>query len=93
MFQDLFQGLPGHNVLYRLYPYKIFLNQEGQSAVDDVLKTFQMLQSNDDHPSVTLQTITAPVDIQEAFIQLECAGHSTEFQVNPHTMKRNLKLF
>lgn len=34
-----------YDLFYRFYPYKLFLGKEGQSAVEDVLGTFNVLDS------------------------------------------------
>lgn len=46
-----------HDVFYRFYPYKLFLGKEGQNAVEDILRTFSVL--ND---SKTERTVTSKVD-------------------------------
>ncbi|XP_014486715.1 PREDICTED: von Willebrand factor A domain-containing protein 8 [Dinoponera quadriceps] len=35
--------LPVFDIFYRFYPYKLFLGKEGQSAVEDILGTFNVL--------------------------------------------------
>lgn len=35
-----------HDVFYRFYPYKLFLGKEGQSAVEDILGTFSVLNGS-----------------------------------------------
>lgn len=35
-----------YDVFYRFYPYKLFLGKEGQSAVEDILGTFSVLNSS-----------------------------------------------
>lgn len=34
-----------YDVFYRFYPYKLFLAKEGQSAVEDILGTFSVLEN------------------------------------------------
>ncbi|XP_014598623.1 PREDICTED: von Willebrand factor A domain-containing protein 8 isoform X1 [Polistes canadensis] len=38
-------NLSAFDVFYRLYPYKLFLGKEGQTAVEDILKTFDLLRN------------------------------------------------
>jgi len=35
-----------YDVFYRFYPYKLFLGKEGQSAVEDILGTFSVLNDS-----------------------------------------------
>ncbi|XP_071450278.1 von Willebrand factor A domain-containing protein 8 [Hetaerina americana] len=66
---ECFPEMNVHDVMYRLYPYKCFLNQEGKGAVEDILKTFDVLQSNDAGTKCAIKNISpfagkAKVDIQ-----------------------------
>lgn len=47
-----------YDIFYRFYPYKLFLGKEGQSAVEDILETFSVL--ND---SKTERTVASKVDV------------------------------
>jgi len=35
-----------YDVFYRFYPYKLFLGKESQSAVEDILRTFSVLNDS-----------------------------------------------
>lgn len=35
-----------YDVFYRFYPYKLFLGKEGQNAVEDILRTFNILSDS-----------------------------------------------
>lgn len=35
-----------YDVFYRFYPYKLFLGKEGQNAVEDILRTFNVLSDS-----------------------------------------------
>lgn len=35
-----------YEIFYRFYPYKLFLGKEGQSAVEDILRTFSVLNDS-----------------------------------------------
>lgn len=35
-----------YDIFYRFYPYKLFLGKEGQSAVEDILRTFSVLNDS-----------------------------------------------
>jgi hypothetical protein len=35
-----------YDIFYRFYPYKLFLGKEGQSAVEDILGTFSVLNDS-----------------------------------------------
>ena len=35
-----------YDVFYRFYPYKLFLSKEGQNAVEDILRTFSVLNND-----------------------------------------------
>lgn len=41
-----------YDVFYRFYPYKLFLGKEGQSAVEDILVTFSVLNSSKEERTV-----------------------------------------
>lgn len=43
--QDKCPHLSVFDIIYRFYPYKLFLGKEGQSAVEDILSTFNVLKS------------------------------------------------
>lgn len=42
-----------YNIFYRFYPYKLFLGKEGQSAVEDILRTFSVLNDSETERTVT----------------------------------------
>ena len=44
--QENYPDLSVSDIFYRFYPYKLFLNQEGNSAVEEILKTFGVLENN-----------------------------------------------
>ncbi|KAK2575217.1 hypothetical protein KPH14_002679 [Odynerus spinipes] len=43
---DKCPDLPVFDIFYRFYPYKLFLGKEGQTAVEDILKTFNILDTS-----------------------------------------------
>ncbi|XP_076618440.1 von Willebrand factor A domain-containing protein c12.2 isoform X2 [Colletes latitarsis] len=45
IIMDKCPHLPVSDIFYRFYPYKLFLGKEGQTAVEDILKTFNILDS------------------------------------------------
>nr|XP_031838808.1 von Willebrand factor A domain-containing protein 8 isoform X2 [Nomia melanderi] len=55
------------DIFYRFYPYKLFLGKEGQSAVEDILSTFNIRSRVNDSSSVTIP----PGDIK-TFLNVPC---------------------
>ncbi|XP_011863838.1 PREDICTED: von Willebrand factor A domain-containing protein 8 [Vollenhovia emeryi] len=53
LIMDKSPDLPVYDVFYRFYPYKLFLGKEGQSAVEDILRTFSVLNDSKVERSVT----------------------------------------
>lgn len=51
--QDKCPHLPVFDIFYRFYPYKLFLGKEGQTAVEGVLKTFNILDMTTNDGKVT----------------------------------------
>ncbi|XP_033322690.2 von Willebrand factor A domain-containing protein c12.2 [Megalopta genalis] len=45
VIMDKCPHLPVFDIFYRFYPYKLFLGKEGQTAVEDILRTFDILHS------------------------------------------------
>ncbi|XP_076294765.1 von Willebrand factor A domain-containing protein c12.2 isoform X2 [Lasioglossum baleicum] len=45
IIMDKCPHLPVFDIFYRFYPYKLFLGKEGQTAVEDILQTFDILSS------------------------------------------------
>ncbi|XP_072747214.1 von Willebrand factor A domain-containing protein 8 [Anoplolepis gracilipes] len=52
---DKSPNLSIYDVFYRFYPYKLFLSKEGQSAVEDILKTFNVLNDSKKERTVNSQ--------------------------------------
>lgn len=44
-----------YDVFYRFYPYKLFLGKEGQNAVEDILRTFNVLSDFEKKHTVNSQ--------------------------------------
>lgn len=44
-----------YDIFYRFYPYKLFLSKEGQSAVEDILGTFSILNDSKKERTVSSQ--------------------------------------
>lgn len=38
--------MPLYQIFHRFYPYDLFLNLEGRSAVENILRTFGVLKAN-----------------------------------------------
>lgn len=52
-----------YDVFYRFYPYKLFLGKEGRSAVEDILKTFSVLNDSKGERAVNSEiNVTAGAD-------------------------------
>lgn len=78
--QDKSPDLSVYNVFYRFYPYKLFLGKEGQNAVEDILKTFSVL--ND---SKTERTVISKIDgIKKADDVLEISIERDNARTNFH---------
>lgn len=45
-----------YDIFYRYYPYKLFLGKEGQTAVEGILKTFNILDTAT-NPANTIRRI------------------------------------
>ncbi|XP_076231251.1 von Willebrand factor A domain-containing protein c12.2 [Calliopsis andreniformis] len=45
IIMDKCPHLPVYDIFYRFYPYKLFLGREGRSAVESILKTFNILET------------------------------------------------
>lgn len=52
LLQDKCPHLPVFDVFYRFYPYKLFLGKEGQTAVEDILRTFNILDASTKHSNI-----------------------------------------
>lgn len=48
-----------YDVFYRFYPYKLFLAKEGQSAVEDILGTFSVLDNTAKKEAIVNSKISA----------------------------------
>lgn len=71
-----------YNVFYRFYPYKLFLGKEGQNAVEDILRTFSVL--ND---SKAERTVTSKIDVAKKAdnfleVSIERDNTKTNFHVS-----------
>ena len=53
LIMDKCPHLPVFDIFYRFYPYKLFLGKEGRTAVEGVLKTFNILDTATNDEQVT----------------------------------------
>ncbi|OXU18814.1 hypothetical protein TSAR_009759 [Trichomalopsis sarcophagae] len=76
-----FPDFPLFHVFYRFYPYKLFLNQEGRNAVEDILKTFSVFDSKiakDDSPkNFSFQNVNKTDGFSEITISYDGKESST----------------
>lgn len=70
-----------HDVFYRFYPYKLFLGKESQSAVEDILGTFDVLNESKKKSTVNskINTTEKAGDLLEVSIERDNA--TTNFHV------------
>ncbi|XP_020295442.1 von Willebrand factor A domain-containing protein 8 isoform X2 [Pseudomyrmex gracilis] len=70
------------DVFYRFYPYKLFLSKEGQSAVEDILGTFDVLNKSKKKRTVNskINTTEKAGDLLEVSIERDNA--TTNFHVS-----------
>ncbi|XP_021936474.1 von Willebrand factor A domain-containing protein 8 isoform X2 [Zootermopsis nevadensis] len=73
-------SLPPFEVLYRLYPYKIFLPREGKQSVEDLLCTFH-LKTLTKHSSSSIQNVIPSSQDQTAQVRINYNGQQAQFQV------------
>ncbi|XP_012262209.2 von Willebrand factor A domain-containing protein 8 [Athalia rosae] len=73
---DNFPALTPYDAFYRLYPYKLFLGKEGRDAVEDILKTFEILGSKNSEDHFKIQNST----IEDNFAQVTIGNGHSEFK-------------
>ncbi|XP_046400469.1 von Willebrand factor A domain-containing protein 8 [Ischnura elegans] len=76
---ETFPKMSVYDVICRLYPYKCFLNQEGKNAVEDILKTFEVLGSNDMGIRSSVKSITPSAG--GARVDIECGGQTSAIEI------------
>lgn len=77
---ELLPGLHAYEVLYRLYPYNIFLPKEGKQSVEELLATFH-LETKKGQSSASIKDVTIVPQDQAAEVSINYNGQLGSFQV------------
>ena len=81
LLQETLPALHAYEVLYRLYPYSIFLPKEGKRSVEELLATFN-LETNKGKSSASIDDITVIPQDQAAEVNINYNGQQGNFQVS-----------
>ena len=74
------------NIFYRFYPYKLFLNTEGKNAVEDILKTFGVLDDRTNNLNSIIKNININ-DNNVAEINVNCQDSESIINVRIQKIK------
>lgn len=89
-FQKKFEDLPIYDVFYRLYPYKLFLNKEGKSAVEDILNTFS-ISNGSRNKKLSETKISSQSENDKIVITVRQNGKTSQLQFpREHVNEENL---
>ncbi|XP_015436768.1 PREDICTED: von Willebrand factor A domain-containing protein 8 [Dufourea novaeangliae] len=81
IIMDKCPHLPVFDIFYRYYPYKLFLGKEGQTAVEDMLKTFSILDSTTKGDRLSRRANVSEKQDDSLRVTIEHGKHRTTLNV------------
>ncbi|KAG8240059.1 hypothetical protein J437_LFUL019626 [Ladona fulva] len=91
---ETFPAMSVYEALYRLYPYKCFLNQDGQKSVEEILKTFEIFPNTDTASLKAVEVLDSTMGTANVKIGYRSAeSHVQSYQKDQLVHDRELQLY